>query len=154
FDTGKWAPKAIVVHDVTSYGTKPKIAQKDLIIYEVHPRGLTRHPSSQRLSAILRGLPGYEAAVDVPREHRGTYRGAAAAAHYLKAPGGDAVEFFPVQEWANALCPDDEPEIDRPPPEPPHGTYWGYMTYGFFAPDRRYAFDQTPGGPTREFKEM
>ncbi|MGZ6142388.1 MAG: alpha-amylase family glycosyl hydrolase, partial [Myxococcales bacterium] len=28
------------------------------------------------------------------------------------------------------------------------------MTYGFFAPDRRYAADESPGGPTREFKQM
>src|SRR5690606_24546391 len=29
-----------------------------------------------------------------------------------------------------------------------------YMTINFFSPDRRYAHDQSPGGPTREFKEM
>ncbi|MDB5963190.1 MAG: glycogen debranching enzyme [Massilia sp.] len=28
------------------------------------------------------------------------------------------------------------------------------MTLNHFAPDRRYAYDKTPGGPTREFKEM
>src|SRR5262245_23193719 len=28
------------------------------------------------------------------------------------------------------------------------------MTYGFFAPDTRYAHDRSPGGPTREFKNM
>src|SRR4030095_9412631 len=28
------------------------------------------------------------------------------------------------------------------------------MTYGFFAPERGYALDQSWGGPTREFKEM
>jgi predicted enzyme related to lactoylglutathione lyase len=28
------------------------------------------------------------------------------------------------------------------------------MTYGFFAPDSRYAYDRSPGGPTREFKNM
>jgi len=28
------------------------------------------------------------------------------------------------------------------------------MTFGYFAPDRRYAYDRSPGGPTREFKAM
>src|SRR5262249_14488932 len=32
--------------------------------------------------------------------------------------------------------------------------YWGYYTIGFFAPDRRYSSDKSPGGPTREFKAM
>ena len=48
----------------------------------------------------------------------------------------------------------DELDIDRTINEPPHGNYWGYMTYGFFAPDRRYARDQRPGAPTREMREM
>ena len=32
--------------------------------------------------------------------------------------------------------------------------YWGYATLAYFAPDRRYASDHLPGGPTREFKAM
>lgn len=28
------------------------------------------------------------------------------------------------------------------------------MTFDYFAPDRRYSYDKTPGGPTKEFKEM
>ncbi len=58
-----------------------------------------------------------------------------------------AVEFLPLQETQN-----DTNDVD------PTGTagdnYWGYMTVGYFAPDRRYAADRSPGGPTREFKEM
>jgi glycogen operon protein len=154
FDTGRWAPKSVLVRDATPVGEKPLLAQKDLVIYEVHPRGFTRHPSSQRLEQILKGIAGFERVRSVPREYRGTYRGAAYAAKYLKALGCNAVEFLPVHEAANAICPDDEPEVDRAPSEPPHGTYWGYMTYGYFAPDRRYAYDQSPGGPTREFKQM
>ena len=38
--------------------------------------------------------------------------------------------------------------------DPRGDNYWGYMTLGYFAPNRRYASDRTPGGPTREFKEM
>jgi glycogen operon protein len=154
FDTGPFAPKSVVVADTTRVSPKPLVAQKDLAIYEVHPRGFTRHPSSQRLETILRDVAGFAAVRNVPAEYRGTYRGAAYMAPYLKALGLNAVEFLPVHESSNSLCPDDEPEVDRTPGEPPHGTYWGYMTYGYFAPDRRYAFDQSPGGPTSEFKKM
>ncbi|MFZ5895888.1 MAG: glycogen debranching protein [Myxococcota bacterium] len=154
FDTGPFAPKSVLIHDQTRVSAKPHIAQKDLVIYEAHPRGLSRHPSSQRLQEILQGMPEFEGVENVPLAYRGTYRGAAYLAKYLKALGVNAIEFLPVHESSNALCPDDEPEVDRTPGEPPHGTYWGYMTYGYFAPDRRYAWDQSPGGPTREFKEM
>ncbi|MBP5706068.1 MAG: chitobiase/beta-hexosaminidase C-terminal domain-containing protein, partial [Spirochaetales bacterium] len=50
FDTGKYAPKAVVINDDTSYGSKPNIPAKDAIIYEAHARGLTKHPSSANLS--------------------------------------------------------------------------------------------------------
>jgi glycogen operon protein len=32
--------------------------------------------------------------------------------------------------------------------------YWGYATLAFFAPDRRYASNKAPGGPTAEFVAM
>jgi len=53
FDTGPWAPKSVLIDDRTSTGTKPNILQQDAMIYEVHVRGLTRHPSSTRLAFIL-----------------------------------------------------------------------------------------------------
>jgi len=56
FDTGKYAPKAIVINDTTNYGTKPQIAAKDAIIYEAHARGLTKHQSVTSLSSILSGI--------------------------------------------------------------------------------------------------
>ena len=154
FDTGPWAPKGVVIDDRTPTGTKPRIPQKDAAIYETHLRGLTRHPSSTRLSSILDGIPGFEDVSDVPEALRGTYAGAAHMAKYVKALGYTAVEFLPVHEFANDLNPDGSPGWDRALDEPPHGNYWGYMTYGFFAPDIRYARDRSPGGPTREFKNM
>lgn len=153
-DTGRWAPKAVLVHDETPTGAKPNVLQKDAIIYETHVRGLTRHPSSTRLSSILNGISGCETVADVPENLRGTYAGAATMAKYLKALGCTAVELLPVHEFANDLNPEGAPGWDRDVDEPPHGNYWGYMTYGFFAPDVRYAYDKRPGGPTREFKRM
>ncbi len=154
FDTGPWAPKAVLVHDTTSFGKKPRIPQKDAIIYEAHVKGLTRHPSSAKLKEILSGIPGFEGVAGVPDSMRGTYAGAGCMAKYLKALGYTTVELLPVHEFANDLNPEEFPGWDRRYDEPPHGNYWGYMTYGFFAPDLRYSHDKTPGGPTREFKQM
>src|SRR5262245_1324126 len=127
-DSGQVAPKAIVLKpDGVSVGTRPGRALKDEIVYEVHLRGLTAQDKS------------------VPELERGTYMGAGKKADYLKELGVTAIEFLPLQEFGN-----DQNAIDPPSDD----DYWGYATLGFFAPDRRYAKDKLPGGPTREFKEM
>jgi isoamylase len=82
-DTGRWAPKSVFINDRSSFGTKPRVAEKDTIIYEAHVRGLTRHRSSMRLSSLLAGVPGFDGIRDVPDDLRGTYAGAAFMAPYL-----------------------------------------------------------------------
>ncbi len=144
FDTGKYAPKAYVIEDSTSFGSKPNIPQEKAIIYEAHARGLTKHASTAQLSSILSGIDGFDAVSNIPEEKRGTYAGAALMAPYLKALGVNTIELLPVHELDNDANPDDKAG----------GNYWGYMTYGFFAPDRRYSSDKSAGGPTKEFKEM
>ncbi|HEX2831453.1 MAG TPA: isoamylase [Thermoanaerobaculia bacterium] len=129
-DTGASAPKGIVLaSDATSTGTKPTRALKDDIVYEVHVKGLTANDTS--ISASLRG----------------TYAGAALKAPYLAGLGVTAVEFLPLHETQN-----DTNDVD--PTSTTGDNYWGYMTLNFFAPDRRYSSDKTPGGPTVEFKNM
>ncbi|GAB1639935.1 alpha-amylase family glycosyl hydrolase [Krasilnikovia sp. MM14-A1259] len=129
-DTGTIAPKGIVLAtDATSTGTKPTRAFKDDIMYEVNLRGLTRND------------PG------VPAGVRGTYAGAALKAGYLSALGVTAVEFLPLQETQN-----DGNDTD--PSSTSGDNYWGYQTLNFFAPDRHYSSDTSPGGPTREVKAM
>lgn len=145
FDTGKWSPKSILFRNSGgSIGSKPCLDQKDAIIYEAHVRGITRHPSASRLKGILSGIEGMGEVVDVPDAYRGTYKGAGYLAHYLKALGFNTIELLPVHETDNDGNPEDSPG----------GNYWGYATFSFFAPDRRYSYDKSPGGPTREFKEM
>ena len=144
FDTGKYASKSVVVKDSTDFGTKPGIPQEKAIIYEAHARGITKHPSSAQLSSILNGIDGFESVVNIPTEYQGTYKGAGMLAPYLKALGVNTIELLPVHESDNDANPDDAPG----------GNYWAYMTYGYFAPDRRYSSDKSYGGPTREFKEM
>lgn len=75
----------------------------------------------------------------IPSPWRGTYKGAGMKAAYLKDLGVTAVEFLPVHQKVS----------DRNNPN-----YWGYMTLGYFAPERSYSYDQSPGGPTTEFREM
>ena len=129
-DSGACASKGIVLApDTTSIGTKPTRALKDDIVYEVHVRGLTMNDTS------------------IPLFQRGTYAGAAQKAAYLASLGITAVEFLPVQETQN-----DQNDID--PTTNSGDNYWGYMTLNYFAPDRRYSADKSPGGPTREFKAM
>src|SRR5262249_23093716 len=83
-DTGPWAPRGVVLRpDHTPTGDKPQRKFKDDIIYEVHLRGFTKADPS------------------IPESDRGTYRGAAQKAAYLKGLGITAVEFLPVQETPN-----------------------------------------------------
>lgn len=144
YDSGKIAPKGYVISDSTSYGTKPGILQKDAIIYEAHVRGITKHSSTANLSSLLSGYSQFASVQDIPSEYRGTYKGASYLVPYLKALGINTIELLPVHETDNDANPDDGPG----------GNFWGYMTFDYFAPDRRYSYDKTPGGPTKEFKEM
>ena len=129
-DSSPKATKGIVLAtDTSSVGAKPTRAQKDDIIYEVHVRGLT------------------EADTSIPAAYRGTYRGAALKAGYVASLGVTAIEFLPVQETQNDAN-------DVTPKSTAGVNYWGYSTLNYFAPDRRYASDRSPGGPTREFKAM
>src|SRR5208283_4816364 len=129
-DSGNMAPKSILWVPVSqSIGAKPTRAQKDDVIYEVNVRGLTKNDSS------------------IPTAYQGTYAGAGLKASYLASLGVTAVEFLPVQETqnqANNVVPNSDANQN----------YWGYMTEDYFAPDRYYAYNQAPGGPTAEFQAM
>ncbi len=128
-DTGTRAPKGIVLAPrAPAFGTKPTRPFRDEIIYEVHLRGLTRNDAS------------------VPEAERGTYAGAGRKAAYLKEIGVTAVEFLPVQETQN-----DQNDLQQ---SADGDNYWGYDPIAYFAPDRRYAADKSPGGPTKEFAAM
>jgi len=129
-DSGNVAPKSILWMPASqSIGTKPTRAQKDDIIYEVNLRGLTKNDPS------------------VPSAQQGTYAGAALKAPYLATLGITAVEFLPVQETQNDAN-------DNIPNSTAGQQYWGYMTLNYFSPDRRYASNKAPGGPTSEFQAM
>jgi isoamylase len=95
------------------------------IIYEMHVRGFTRHPSS--------GL----------KEHlRGTYAGLIEKIPYLKQLGITAVELLPVFQFDPQDCP------------PGKVNYWGYAPVSFFAPHQAYSSRPDPLGPVDEFRDM
>lgn len=143
-DTGKWAPKGVVVFDETPTGTHPDRQQQDVSIYEVHIKSLTMHPAASQLSRLFAGRSGFEQLTDVPDAKRGTYAAAGLMGSYLRGLGMNTIEFLPVHQT----------DTDQVGDQPGTVNYWGYQTLNFFAPNRDYAFDKSPGGPTREFKQM
>ena len=102
----------------------------DTVIYELHVRGFTRHPSSEVA-------------------HPGTYRGVIAKIPYLQELGVTAVELLPVTEFDEA----DNYRVNPLSGEPLHNL-WGYHPLSFFAPKAAYAADPAPGAQLREFREM
>ncbi|MDO4273860.1 MAG: alpha-amylase family glycosyl hydrolase [Eubacteriales bacterium] len=107
--------RARVVVDDFDWGSsaQPRHHMRDLIIYETHVRGFTKHPSSK---------------VKYP----GTFQGLKEKIPYLKAMGITAVELMPVFEF-------DETMGKREVGGKTLLDYWGYNTVGFFAPNTSYA---------------
>ncbi|PWT87714.1 MAG: glycogen debranching enzyme, partial [Proteobacteria bacterium] len=95
------------------------------IIYEMHVRGFTRHPSS-----------------GAGEKTRGTYAGLIEKIPYLKDLGITAVELLPVFQFDAKDCP------------PGKINYWGYAPISFFAPHQAYSSRQDPLGPVHEFRDM
>ncbi len=128
---GRAFPKC-VVHDMPFDwgGDQPlQTPMEDSVLYEVHVRGYTASPDS---------------GVSFP----GTYRGLEEKIPYLKGLGVTAVELLPVHAF-------DEMEFYKLGGHRARlKNYWGYSTYGFFAPNGRYAADRNPGAAVNEFKEM
>ncbi len=106
--------KARVVKDEFDWGNfrQPLIPMEDLIIYEMHVRGFTRHESS--------GV-----------EHPGTYAAIIEKIPYLKELGVNAVELMPVFEF-------DEMRDKRYHNGEALMDYWGYNSVCFFAPNTGY----------------
>jgi len=126
------APKCVVTRRRTGWEPSRPLQHSwaETVIYELHVRGFTRHPSA-----------------DV--DHPGTYRGLIEKIAYLKDLGVTAVELMPVQEF-------NEHELTRVNPHTgePLRNYWGYNPAAFMAPNGSYAYDGNRGEQVDEFKEM
>jgi glycogen operon protein len=104
-----------------------QIPFEDLIIYEMHVRGFTKHPSS--------GV-----------KHSGTFAGIRQKIPYLKELGVNCIQLMPIFEF-------DELELAD---KKPYGriNYWGYNTVGFFAPKAGYASTGHFGMQVDELKAL
>ncbi|WP_310599046.1 glycogen debranching protein GlgX [Desulfobulbus sp.] len=110
-------------------GDRPlNIPLRDSIIYELHVRGFTRHPSS---------------GVDCP----GTFRGIVEKIPYLTKLGITAVELMPVTEFD-----ENEPIFTNPQTGERLKNFWGYSPLSFFAPKCSYSSDLL--APLTEFRDM
>jgi glycogen operon protein len=97
----------------------------ETVIYELHVRGFTRHPSSA-----------------VPPDKRGTYAGLIEKIPYLQDLGVTAVELLPVFQFD----PQDAPAG--------RVNYWGYQPVSFFAAHHGYSSRADPLGVRDEFRDM
>jgi glycogen operon protein len=95
------------------------------IVYEMHVRGFTRHPSS-----------------GVSEKKRGTYAGLIERIPYLQDLGITAVELLPIF----AFDAQDAP-VGRI-------NYWGYAPVSFFAPHPAYCSCRNALGAVNEFRDM
>ena len=127
-DNAATAMKSVVV-DPSVYdweGDLPlSLPSARTIIYEMHVRGFTRHPSS-----------------GVGEKTRGTYAGLIEKIPYLKELGITAVELLPVFQFDAQDAPAGKLN------------YWGYAPISFFAPHQAYSSQQDPLGPVNEFRDM
>ncbi len=105
-----------------------KIPLQDSIIYEMHVRGFTRHPSAK---------------VRCP----GTFRGIIEKIPYIKKLGITVVELMPVTEFN-----ENETIFHNPESGERLKNFWGYSPLSFFAP--KSAYSQDLEAPLNEFRDM
>ena len=121
---------SVVINPFFDWATdrSPRTPYHETVIYEAHVKGMTQtHPA-------------------VPEALRGTYAGLAhpAIIDHLKSLNVTAIELMPVHQFLH----------DSRLLELGLRNYWGYNTFGFFAPHSQYAANRQAGGAVGEFKTM
>jgi len=121
---------------------------RDLIIYEMHIRDMTMHPSSEV-------------------NQRGTYKGLTeenrrGGIDYIYGLGVNTVELLPAHEFTNIEIPFKKSFMGRENTWNPYEkNHWGYMTAAFFAPEAYYSesvkeieWNKWQGEDTRSIKDF
>jgi isoamylase len=121
---------SVVINPFFDWATdrSPRTPYHETVIYEAHVKGMTEtHPG-------------------IPEALRGTYAGLAhpAIIDHLKSLNVTAIELMPVHQFLH----------DHRLLELGLRNYWGYNTFGFFAPHNDYAANRRAGGAVAEFKTM
>jgi isoamylase len=121
---------SVVINPFFDWATDraPRTPYHETVIYEAHVKGMTQtHPA-------------------IPDALRGTYAGLAhpAIIDHLKSLNVTAIELMPVHQFLH----------DSRLLELGLRNYWGYNTFGFFAPHNEYAANRQAGGAVAEFKTM
>ncbi len=129
-DNAWCAPLAAVVDPAFTWGDDrpPRTPWHNTVIYELHVRGFSKlHP-------------------DIPEHLRGTYEALTTepALEHFKRLGITAVELMPVHHHAR----------DRHLEQRGLTNYWGYNSFGYFAPEPRLAAATSAAEQVREFKRM
>ena len=129
-ESKKGAYHGSIVKDMFDWGDMPQSSRElsDLVIYEMHVRGFTNHPSS--------GV-----------EHPGTFAGLMEKIPYLKELGINAVELMPIFEF-------DETMNAREVGGKRLLEYWGYNTVSFFSPNTSYTAAVEPNAEGMELKQL
>lgn len=125
-DSAPYMPRSVVADPAFTWGRQEGVnldhRWNETVIYEAHVKGLTQMRK------------------DVP--HAGRFLGMASdpILEHLNDLGVTAIELLPAQAFV-----DDRFLVDKG-----LKNYWGYMTYGFFAPEPRYL----SYGDISEFQQM
>ena len=137
-------PKALVEEETFDWENdrRPRIPYEESIIYKLHVRGFSMHPSSKA-------------------KQRGSYRAVAEKIPYLKELGVTAAELMPVNEFSEIMLP-AKASFD-PRRQETTGTtklnYWGYGPGYYFAPKAAYGVGDCPAcglqnDPVAELKSL
>ena len=103
---------------------------EDSIIYEIHVRGFTCHPTSMTVNP-------------------GTFDALIEKIPYLKNLGITAVELLPIHEFDENDCPFFDPATGEK-----HRNFWGYNSISFNAPKSSYASAGKTNHHIVEFRKM
>jgi isoamylase len=108
----------------------PLTPLEDTIIYELHVRGFTCHPTSMVA-------------------HPGTFAGLTEKIPYLQSLGVTAVELLPIHEFDESDCIFRNPDTGER-----LRNFWGYNSIAFAAVKAAYARSGPEHGQLTEFREM
>ena len=127
-DNAATAMKSVVVdpHAYDWEGDEPlRRPSSQTVVYEMHVRGFTQHPSS-----------------GVAESKRGSYAGVIEKIPYLQDLGVTAVELLPIFQYDPFDCPRGLVN------------YWGYAPVSFFAPHQAYSSRRHALGAVDEFRDL